>query len=285
MRRFFRSKKFIITSALAVTLIVMTVIFTAVGGWATPPSAFFGSVVAPVQELFGNISDGVGGFFATFSNYDKLERENAELREQINSLTKEKLEWQEAFNQNEFYKEFLGIKEEHEDFEMTAASVISRDPADPFGTLTINVGSLDGVSPHDPVITADGVIGYVHTTGPSYSSVVTLLDPSLKISATDRRTDDSGIVSGNVLSVAKGVCRMQGLGRHSTVAKGDYIVTTGGGVFPAGLIIGNVDKVTQTDGEMSVYADIIPSADIKGASSVMVITSFSGQSGFDDLVE
>jgi len=285
MRRFFRSKKFIITSAVALVLIAAIIAFSIVGSAAAPQSAFAGSVIAPVQEFFGNIAEGVGNFFGTFTDYENLQKENAELREQISDLTKEKLDWQEAVNQNEFYKEFLGIKEEHEDFEMCSARVISRDTADPFGTFTVNAGSLDGVSLHDPVITAEGIIGYVWEVGPSYATVMTVLDPSIKMGAYNRRTDDSGVVTGDVTGSADGLCRMDGLSRYSTVAKGDYVVTSGGGVFPAGLVVGTVETVVQIEGELSIYAMLTPAADIKGCSSVMIITAFNGQSDFDGLVK
>ena len=285
MRRFFRSKKFIITSAVAVVLIAAIVAFSVVGSVAAPQSAFAGSVIAPIGEFFGNISDGIGDFFGTFAKYEDLQKENADLREQIADLTEEKLKWQEALTQNEFYKEFLGIKEDHEDFEMTSARVISRDTADPFCTFTVNAGSLDGVSLHDPVITAEGIIGYVYEIGPSYATVMTILNPAIKMGAYDRRTDDNGVVSGDVSGAAEGYCRMDGLSRYSTVAKGDYVVTAGGGMFPAGLVVGTVDSVVQIEGELSIYATITPAADIKGCSSVMIITSFSGQSDFEGLVK
>ena len=285
MRRFFRSKKLIITSAIAVVLIAAIVAFSIVGSVAAPQSAFAGSVIAPVSEFFGNVAEGVSDFFGTFAKYEDLQKENAELREEIADLTNEKLEWQEALNQNEFYKEFLGIKEDHEDFEMTSARVVSRDTADPFGTFTVNAGSLDGISIHDPVITAEGVIGYIYEIGPSYATVMTILNPALKIGAYDRRTDDNGVVSGDVTGAAEGLCRMDGLSRYSTVTKGDYAVTSGGGMFPAGLVIGTIESVVQIEGELSVYANLKPAADISGCSSVMIITSFNGQSDFDGLIK
>ena len=284
MRRFFRSKKFIITSAVALVLVASIIAFTVVGSVAAPQSAFAGSVIAPIQEFFGNVAEGVGNFFGTFANYEKLEQENADLREQISDLVEEKTQWQEALNQNEFYKEFLGIKEDHEDFDMCPARVVSRDAADPFGTFTVNIGSLDGVSIHDPVITAEGIIGYVCEVGPSYATVMTVLNPAVKMGAYDRRSDDSGVVTGDVAGAADGLCRMDGLSRSSTVSKGDYVVTSGGGVFPAGLIVGTIETVVQIEGELSVYAVIAPAADIKACSNVMIITSFNGQSDFDGLV-
>ncbi len=284
MRRFFRSRKFIITAVIAGVLALLTVIFGIMGGWSNPAAAFSGYIVTPIQNAFTAVSDTVGDFFATFTEYDDLQRENAELREQIDDLTRERIEWEQAVTQNEFYKDYLGIKEEHPDFEFCSAKVIARDPSDPYATLTIGAGSLSGVSPRDPVITEQGVIGYVDTVAPTYSTVVTVLSPSLAISAFDNRTDDGGIVRGNVTAAARGEFTMGSLSRYATVAKGDYIITAGGGVFPSGLVLGTVTAVEQDPTELTLSATLTPTADIKGCSNVMVITSFSGQSSFEQLL-
>ncbi len=284
MRRFFRSKKFIITAVMASVLAVLTIVFSCLGGWSNPVAAFSGYVVTPIQNAFTGVSGAIGDFFGTFTEYDKLKQENADLREQLDRMQDEKLDWEQAVTQNEFYKDYLGIKEEHPDFEFCSAKVIARDPSDPFGTITIGAGSISGISPRDPVITEQGVIGYVDTVAPTYSTVVTVLDPSLKISAFDNRTDDGGIVHGDIALAAKGQFVMGNLSRYATVAKGDYIVTSGGGVFPSGLTLGSVTAVEQNKTELTLTATLTPAADIKGCSNVMVITAFSGQSSFEQLL-
>ncbi len=285
MRRFFRSKKFIATAAIACVLAVLTVIFGILTGWSNPVTAFSGYVIAPIQNGFTAAGQAVDNFFGTFAEYENLQKENAELREQIAAMQEEKLDWQQAITQNEFYKDYLGIKEEHPDFEFCSAKVIARDPADPYGTLTVAAGSLAGVSPRDPVITSEGVIGYIGTVGPTYSTVITILDPSLKISAFDNRTDDGGIAHGDVTTAGEGKLTMDHLSRYATVAKGDYIVTSGGGVFPSGLNIGTVTAVTQDATELTLTATLEPTADIKNCDSVMIVTAFSGQSSLEDLLE
>lgn len=285
MRRFFHGKKLKIVIGVVAILTVITIVVSCLGGWSSPLSGFAGSVVAPVQNFATWVSDSVSDFFSAHTKYDQLEKENAELRKQINTLTKEKLDWQEAVNENAFYEDFLDLKEEHDDFKFRAARIIARDSADAFGTLTIDAGSLQGVSPHDPVITADGLVGYIGTVAPNYSTVVTILDPSLNVGAYDRRTNDSGIVSGDVASAAKGLCRINNISRFSAVAMGDYIVTSGGaGVFPSGLIIGSVKSVAQDEDELTLHAEVKPAADIFNCHNVMVITSFTGQSSFDNTV-
>ncbi len=277
MRRFLRSKKFIVMVCVIAVLTALTVTFGILSDWASPQSIFVGSVVTPIQNAFSDAADAVSGFFGVFGQRDDLAKENAELKEQLNALQEEKREWQEALNENEFYKDFLGLKEENDDFTFCSARVIARDPADVYGTLTIDMGSIDGISAHDIVITADGLVGFVSSVAPTYSTVVTILDPSVSVGAYDRRTDDSGIISGSVDTVAEGNCVMSNLNRYSTVVDGDYIVTGGSGIFPADIVIGTVLDVAQDEDQLTLHAVVQPSADIFNCRNVMVITSFNGQ--------
>ena len=60
-------------------------------------------------------------------------------------------------------------------------------------------------------------------------------------------------------------------------AVGDYAVTSGEGVFPAGLLIGTIQSIGSDKYNTSIYADIKPFADIDNLKNGMVITEFSGQ--------
>ncbi len=284
MRRFFRSKKFVIMMSVIAVVTALTVVVASIGGWSSPQSSFVGAIIEPIQSAFSDAADAVAGFFGVFGERDRLKEENAELNEKLNELIEEKLEWQEAVNENEFYKNFLGLKEENDDFELQSARVIARDSADAFATLTIDCGSLAGISERDVVITADGLVGYVETVAPTYSTVVTVLNPMINVGAYDRRTDDSGIVTGSIEHAGDGLCLITGLNRYATAVKGDYIVTSGGGgIFPSGLIVGTVSEVKQDETSLTLYASVEPAADILNCRNVMVITSFAGQSSIDDI--
>ena len=278
MRRFFRSKRFWWISGILTVLIALTVAVAAVGGWAAPQNIFLGSVVMPIQRAFSAAADNVSGFFGMYGERDALKQENAELREELDALKQEKLTWQEALNENEFYKEFLGLKEEHGDYLFCSARVVARDPADIYAAMTLDAGSLDGVSAHDVVITADGLVGYVTAVAPTYCTVATLLDPAVNVGAYDRRTDDSGIVSGSLDTAPDGTCIMTNLDRYATVVAGDTVVTTGGsGLFPAGLVVGTVESVVKEEGALTLRASVRPAADLLGCRNVMIITAFEGQ--------
>ena len=59
---------------------------------------------------------------------------------------------------------------------------------------------------------------------------------------------------------------------------GDIVVTSGfGSVFPANLIIGEVKDIRAESENISLYAEVVPAADVKGCTDVFIITEFEGQ--------
>ena len=100
----------------------------------------------------------------------------------------------------------------------------------------MNSGSLRGVSVHDPVITADGLVGYVSEVQATYSVVETVLSPNLNVGVIDSRTRETGILAGSESLSGKGKTRLSYLSRNSSVAMGITLLHRGvGGVFPGEL--------------------------------------------------
>ena len=74
---------------------------------------------------------------------------------------------------------------------------MARDNTDLYYNFTVNTGSANGVELRDPVITADGLVGYVSEVYPTYSIVRSILDPSTEIGAQDSHTQENGVVGLN----------------------------------------------------------------------------------------
>ena len=236
-----------------------------------------GTVTAPFRSAAEKVTGAVSDFINAYSKGEQLALENAELKSEAAELKKKLAEYEQAVEQNEFYKNYLEIKDDHKDFKFTPATLISRDREDPYKGFVINKGSVNGVAAHDPVITEEGLVGYIGEVGLTSSKVVTILSAELTAGALDNRTNDSGIVSGTVELAKKGETKFFNLSRSCNIAVGDYAVTSGEGVFPAGLLIGTIQAIGSDKYNTSIYADIKPFADIDNLKNVMVITEFSGQ--------
>ena len=204
---------------------------------------------------------------------DALQKENAELRQQI-------VDYDELKQQNDWYTEILGLHEQHSDYTFASGRVIGRDPSDAYGNFTISAGKNADVSVNDPVVTTNGdLVGVVYEVGLTYSKVRTILDPATKVSAQISRTSDTGYTVGSTVEMARRrALRLTTLERSSGVAVGDYVVTSGiGGIYPDGLLIGSVREITSASDGMTLDAKVEIFADIYNLKQVMVISSFDGQ--------
>ncbi len=281
MRFFFRSRQFKIIAAVFAALIVIAAVTAAVGGRMSPGANIFGTVTAPFRSLASKISGGISSFVEVYTEGEKLNIKNAELETEISELRKKLADYEQAVSENEFYKNYLDIKDANPSFKFVAATLISRDKEDPYKGFIINKGSVNGVSAHDPVITDEGLVGYIGEVGLTTSKVVTVLSAELTAGALDNRTSDSGVLSGSAELASEGLTKFYNLSRSCNIAVGDYVVTSGEGIFPKGLLIGTVQTIGSDKYNTSIYANVKPFADIDGIRGVMVITEFEGQGGLD----
>ena len=227
MRFFFRSRGFKIIVAVAAALIAVSVIFAFFGSRMSPQADIMGTLTAPFRSAAEKVTGAVSDFINAYSNGEQLALEKDELKSEAAELKKKLAEYEQAVEQNEFYKNYLEIKDDHKDFKFTPATLISRDREDPYKGFVINKGSVNGIFAHDPVITEEGLVGYIGEVGLTSSKVVTILSAELTAGALDNRTNDSGVVSGTIELAKKGETKFFNLSRSCNIAVGDYAVTSG----------------------------------------------------------
>lgn len=247
------------------------------GGFGTLTSDAASFVLTPLQRLSTGISNAATDFFASFTSYRAVKSENEKLKKQVQQLTSRVVGDDELRRENEQYKDFMGIKQEHSDYKFTPAMVIARDTTQWVSTFTVDKGSLDGIQMYEPVITPDGLAGRITTVMTTSSVVTTVLDPSIKVAALVSRTGELCIAQGDNTLVAKGQLYVSGIDRNSLVTPGDIIITSGfGGDCPKGLRVATVQNVT-IDKSMSKLAVAVPLADVANIRNVFIITDFKGK--------
>jgi rod shape-determining protein MreC len=141
----------------------------------------------------------------------------------------------------------------------------------------IDKGTMNGVALFNPVMTADGLVGYVSEVGMTYAKVITLLDVGVDVGAYNSATRDIGIVSGTAPLAEQGLCALEYLPRESAIKAGDVILTSGGSMFPRDIVIGVVRRVSPNSHGTSLTATVKPAADAAAVKDVFVITYFEGQ--------
>lgn len=278
MKRFFRSKGFknLVVIAVVIFLGVLTAAFT--HNASSPITSALGTVFSPLQKLSAAISENLGEISVSFESASVYEEENKELKKELEEYRKKLADYNEMKKKVDSYEEFYGIKKQNPDFEFSYGAVLSRDAADAYGSFTLNIGSKDGVEVDDPVIYGEYVVGIVKKVNFSTCVVYTIVDPRVNVGALESGTREYGYVSGDSALYKKGLCKLSGLDGSTSVVGGGVVCTSGaGGVFPDGLLIGQVKAVHNDEISSGFYAEVEPFAELSKISDVFVITSFEGQ--------
>ncbi len=279
MREFFGGKRGKLLMAAAALLAGIMIFSARSGGLQTLPEKILSALLYPFQLLTQEVSDSFTEFAGVFFHAQENYEENIELREEITRLREQLVSYQSLENENERLREMLEIRQEDPQLELVDAKVIARTP-DNFQSFTIDRGSLDGISLYDPVITADGLVGYIGELGSVTSRVVTILSPECNVGAVSSDTGDSGNVTGNLTLAQDGLTRMELITRDAQLQPGSLLVTAGlSGSFPEGVLIGTIQSVELEENGISLWATVKPSADIGGATAVFVVVDYPGKNG------
>ena len=278
MRDFFTSKTFISICIIAVLLLGMLTVSSVERGKVTFFEDFVGIVITPIQNIVTTIAEKTGNFVAVFSEHNELKKQNEQLLAEVSSLSEQLRDAQKYMLENEELKSALNIKTENPDFSFCPAVVVASEQSGYSYMVTLNKGSVDGIEKRDIVMSNGAVAGYVSEVGTTWCKVTTILDSSCEIGVMITRTQDIGVLEGDFVLASDGNCKVSYLENNVQLNSGDSVVTSGiGGIFPAGLLIGNVQEIKPETHGISQYAVTSPAVDISTLKNVLVITDFSKQ--------
>lgn len=277
MKGFFRGNAFKTMLTLVVILGAFTILSITTGD--STISGFFQGFLSPMQEtansVLGKDSDNLGLSEMTRSELESyaatLADENAQLRQNL-------ADYYDVKQKNEQYADAIGIVNSDSNISLLAASVISRDPTDVYMGFGLDVGSLDGVSLNDAVITSQGIVGIVSEVYSSSCRVETIYSENLEVGAVCEEFSENGVIGSDSTSANAGMVYLKYLDNSTKITQGSIITTSGsGGLFPKGLVVGTVQYLDPSSTDVTLNAVLKPSADIKNITDCFVITSFDGK--------
>lgn len=280
MKSFFHSRGFRLLAA-AVALLCAAMIYTAAlgeGGLSSATSSVVGLFTTPMQWLASIGGERLSNLTADVRKVQEMEQEIDELRRELDERNRQLSDYYEIKKQNDDLKEYLDIKDVHQDWAFVPATIVGRDTNELFSGFTVNKGAVSGVRAGDPVITESGLVGRVSKVGTTYAKVETIYHPDVQVSVISSRTEEIGVLCGDKIYADQNLVQMQYLNPKTSVQAGDLIVTSGkGGVYPQKIVIGTVQQVIQSRTDISLTALVRPAVDLDSITSVMIITSFTGQ--------
>jgi rod shape-determining protein MreC len=222
-------------------------------GARSAAAAVFGPVengVASAVNPVGNAIAAVRDSGGRSSQISELERENAQLKQQLGSKDATRA------RANELDK--LLKTAASGQYRVKGAQVIAIGAAQGFSwTVTIDAGSGDGIQRDMTVINGDGLVGRVTTVGPSTSTVLLACDPDFTVGTRLEKTSELGFATGQ----GNRAMRVQLLNGKADVRNGDRLVTFGSQAdkpFVPGVPVGKVIKVTPSSGDLTKTIEVQP---------------------------
>lgn len=272
MRSFFNKKTIVLCLAfVAVTLLALSAargqnrypLMSRIAGEAMRPFDFVFSRVAGTIQEGQSMTRDMG---TLFQENKQLKAENADLRKRVFDLTEQSAE-------NERLRVMLDFRNKTSAFQLKTAAVIGKDPGILNFSIRINAGLQDGIRPNMPVVTPNGLVGHVTEVFSGTSKVKLLIDSTSAAASMVQRPQSRavGIIEG--LAAPTTGLRMKNLTRDADIIKGDKVMTSGfGGIYPKGLLIGEVADVADDDGGLLKHAVIKPMVDYDRLEEVFVVT-------------
>ncbi len=234
------------------------------GGAATPIGSFIASIVTGIEAGTSYVTNGVRAFGTSVVNLPNLSRENATLRASNAALAERNAR---LLNELASYREHLALRPLLErDPHAIEASVIGFPPENESRTVTIDVGSRNGVHKDDGVATARGIVGRIVAVNEFSSTVLLATDYTSRIPAVIRRGRWWGIARGNLTSI-----RIEFISQDAHLKIGDTVVTGEGRSFHAGLVIGRIIKIERSDELLYQSAIVKPTVDPGALNRVVVL--------------
>ncbi|MFB5164932.1 rod shape-determining protein MreC [Parageobacillus toebii] len=273
MPQFFLNKRLIL-------LLVSIIILVALIGFSlkdrnelTWSEQFLKDTTGFVQLIFHKPAQLVAGFFENVNDIRNTYKENKLLKERLEEYVSLEAQVQTLKKENERLRALLNKKESLRDFVPIRATVIGRNPDRWQETVIVNKGQQHGVKKDMAVITPEGLVGKVQHAA-QFTSTIQLL------SASDQKNRISAYVQGkeNVFGLIEGydekrrALLLKEIPFDAKIKKKQKVLTSGlGGIFPKGLVIGEVMEVVPDQYGLTKMVYVKPAANFYDIDDVIIV--------------
>lgn len=240
---------------------------------ASVPEQFIKDTVGFAQSLVAKPANYITGIFNDINSLLNTYEENKRLKMRLEDFAVLQAEVNTLQSENESLKELVEKEDSLKDYDPLKATVIARNPDQWEEKLILNRGSSHGVELNMAVMTANGLIGKISLVTPFTSEVELLYtnNPNYRVSAIvqGKKMDVFGLIEG--YDEERNELILKRIDSSFEVNVGEQVVTSGlGGIFPKGILIGEVTEVTTDDYGLTKLAYVKPAADFSMLEDVII---------------
>lgn len=240
------------------------------------------AAMAPLQEAVTTVTRPIGDFFSGLVHLPSVENENQQLRTELDAALAQIAAGTDQQSQIEQLSLLLGLKQSLTPTSVPAV-VIANGVSNFRYTITINRGSDSGIERDQPVVTgseqAPILVGRVTTVTAISAEVELIIDRNSTVAGRLSVSHETGQVEGQ----GEGDLRMSlvtpgtSVEGNETVVTQSYEVNGQRGLFPPGLVIGQVSQVIPGPDGLQEFVTVRPAIDFSSLEFVLVLQTSRGE--------
>jgi rod shape-determining protein MreC len=279
-RKQVRRRRAVLTLLVIGSFVLLTLTYgQSSGGLQRGVSTVFSPLQTVADRALKPARDLIDWFDKTF----QARGENTRLKSQLAKAREQSVAGQEALQENAQLRKLVALDRAPplaaSAYRPVTGRVIARSPTVWQSTVTVDVGTGDGVRVDDPVIGGDGLVGRVASAEGGSAQVMLISDHTSAVSAKVLPGGVQGVMRPDVGDPETLILDFIDSSRH--VHKGQTVVTSGwraqglASLFPPGLPIGEVTHASIVEQEASQQVELRPYADLANLELVQVLTGGS----------
>ncbi|RUT79297.1 rod shape-determining protein MreC [Ancylomarina longa] len=209
-----------------------------------------------IYEKIAAVTD----YLSLSTSNEELNRENTRLNNLLAASFKMSVDSSYLYNDTLYQQQYI----------YRTAKIINNSVNKQLNYITLDKGEVQGIKPEMAVVTEKGVVGVVKSVSRNFSTVISLLNNRLRISAKIKKNNYFGSLSWDGKDYRR--ARLYEIPFHVPIQPGDTILTSGySSIFPEGLLLGTVDEVQPSSGSNFHQIVVLLSNDFKSLSYVKVV--------------
>jgi rod shape-determining protein MreC len=241
------------------------------------------TIFSPVQSISDRALKPARDLVDWFDKTFDARGENSRLKSELAGARRKAVAGEEALQENGQLRKLVALDGSpalaYSAYKPVTGRVIARSPTVWRSSVTIDLGSDDGVRVDDPVISGEGLVGRIASVEPGSSQVMLVTDHASAVSGKVVPVGVQGVVKPEVGNPEELI--LDFIDSTRKVHGGQDVVTAGwraqglASLFPPGLPIGEVTKASIVEQEANQQVEIRPFADLRNLDLVQVLTGGS----------
>ena len=256
-----------------ITIIIVIAVIVIISNFGIKINAF-SKLTNKMAKSENFIIKKVNSFAQGMKTKKGMQKKITELEKANKKLEMNILEMKKIESENKSLRKKLEITEEYKYFKLAYGTITVRDFDNWNDTFKLNIGKKQGIKEGMPVVSKEGVVGFISQVEEETSRVITILDASSSISVEISSINRPAVCKGDYGYKGSNKLKLVYIPIDAEISPGDTVYTSGiGAIYPKGLPVGKVVDIKNNKNDINRYAVVETFTNIDSLNEVAVITN------------